>query len=398
MASATTAASLPSAPRLRIQSLDIIRGVVMILMALDHVRVFSGVPAGSPDPAVFLTRWVTNFVAPAFVFLAGTGAYLYGRRINDRGALAKFLAIRGLWLILLELTFLRFAWTFNFDYAHYMLAGVIWMLGWCMILLAGLIWLPLPAIAAFGLLVIAGHNLMDFSAAGMFGRNAGAAGLGWLLQILYYGGQVGTVSVLYVIVPWIGVMAAGYAFGRVMEWPSDRRDAFCFKVGAGAILLFVALRYLDVYGEPRSWADAPAWHGTPAALRFIGTSKYPASLLFLLMTLGPMILAIPILEDVSGAISKMLATIGRVPLFFYILHIPLIHLLALGVSYGRSGAVDPWLFGNHPMDPPPLPDGYMWSLPLLYAVTGLAVVLLYPACAWFARLKSERRDSWLTYL
>ena len=393
-----TVPSLPSAARPRIASLDIIRGVVMILMAVDHVRVFSGVPAGSPDPAVFLTRWITNFVAPAFVFLAGTGAYLYGRRIDDRAALAKFLAVRGVWLILLELTFLRFAWTFNFDYSHYMLAGVIWMLGWCMILLAALIWLPLWAIAAFGLIMIGGHNLMDLSSAGVFGRNAGASALGPALQLLYYGGQIGTLSVLYVIVPWVGVMAAGYAFGQVMEWPEERRDAFCFKTGAAAIVLFVVLRYLDVYGDPRSWADLPGWHGTPSALRFIGTTKYPASLLFLLMTLGPMILAIPLLANADGIAAKMLATIGRVPLFFYLLHIPLIHLLALAVSYGRSGAVSPWLFGNHPMDPPPLPDGYMWSLPLLYAVTALAVVLLYPLCAWFARLKSERRDGWLTYL
>jgi len=393
-----TVPMMPSAPRPRIASLDIIRGVVMILMAVDHVRVFSGVPAGSPDPAVFMTRWITNFVAPAFVFLAGTGAYLYGRRINDRAALAKFLAVRGAWLIFLELTFLRFAWTFNFDYSHYMLAGVIWMLGWCMILLAALIWLPMWAIAAFGLIMIGGHNLIDLSSAGIFGRNAGASALGPILQLLYYGGQVGTLSVLYVIVPWIGVMAAGYAFGQVMEWPEDRRDAFCFKTGAAAILLFVVLRYLDVYGDPRSWADLPGWHGTPAVLRFIGTSKYPASLLFLLMTLGPMFLAIPLLADAHGTVSRMLATIGRVPLFFYLLHIPVIHLLALAVSYGRSGAVSPWLFGNHPMDPPPLPDGYMWSLPLLYAVTALAIVLLYPLCAWFARLKNERQDAWLTYL
>ena len=327
----------------------------MILMALDHVRVFSGVPAGRPDPAVFFTRWVTNFVAPAFVFLAGTGAYLYGRRINDRAALAKFLAIRGVWLVLLELTFLRFAWTFNFDYAHYVLAGVIWMLGWCMILLAGLIWLPLPAIAAFGLLMIAGHNLMDLSSAGIFGRNAGVVRprLAPAAALLRRTGRHPLGALRHH--PLDRRHGRGLRLRPVMEWPADRRDAFCFKVGAAAILLFVALRFLDVYGDPRTWADAPGWHDTPAVLRFIGTSKYPASLLFLLMTLGPMILAIPLLEDMHGRISKMLATIGRVPLFFYLLHIPLIHLLALAVSYGRSGAVEPVALRQPSHGPAPAP-------------------------------------------
>jgi len=386
----------PAAPIRRIQSLDIIRGVVMVLMALDHVRVFSGVPAGGPSPGVFFTRWVTHFVAPAFVFLAGTGAYLYGRRIDSKPALARFLAVRGAWLVLLELTLLRFAWTFNFDYAHYVLAGVIWMFGWCMILLAGLIWVPTRALAALSLLVIAGHNVMDFTGGGP--AAAGASSLTWLWRLLYYGGQVGPLAVLYVIIPWLAVMAAGYAFGPVMEWDAERRRRFCYRVGGGAILLFVGLRFADVYGDPRPWADSPAWHGLPAATRFIATTKYPASFLFLLMTLGPMILAIPMLERASGRLAKIFATYGRVPLFFYLLHIPLIHLLAMAVSYVREGAVDPWLFGNHPMDPPPLPDGYRWSLPLLYAITGLAVVLLYPLCSGFARLKNERRDVWLTYL
>ncbi|HVT39377.1 MAG TPA: heparan-alpha-glucosaminide N-acetyltransferase domain-containing protein, partial [Gemmatimonadaceae bacterium] len=145
----------------RLLSLDVVRGAVMVLMAIDHVRVYSGLPAGGPTPGIFFTRWITHFVAPAFAFLAGTGAFLHGRKLGDRGALARFLVVRGVWLILLELTVIRIAWTFNFDFAHYLLAGVIWMLGWCMILLAGLIWLPLPVIAAVGLVIVAGHDIVD---------------------------------------------------------------------------------------------------------------------------------------------------------------------------------------------------------------------------------------------
>ncbi len=400
---ASQSAPPTSAPSTRrIMSLDVIRGVVMILMALDHVRVFSGVPAGGPTPGVFFTRWMTNFVAPAFVFLAGTGAFLYGRRVGSRRDLARFLAIRGAWLVLLELTFLRVAWTFNFDYSHYVLAGVIWMLGWCMILLAGLLWLPTPALAAVGLIIIAGHNVMDLVAP-VNGDWALSTGVTWLWQILYFGGPVqlgaeGSLAVLYSIVPWIGVMAAGYAFGQVMEWPPERRRRFCFQLGGGAVLLFLVLRVADVYGDPRHWANAPVWHGMPAPLRFLATSKYPASLLFLLMTLGPMVLAIPLLEKARGKAADVLATYGRVPLFFYLLHIPLIHALALVVSFAREGSVNPWLFLNHPMMVPPAPDGYTWSLPLLYLMTAVAVVILYIPCRWFARLKNSRRLPWLSFL
>ena len=145
----------------RVSSIDIVRGLAMILMAIDHVRVYSGQPAGGPTPGIFFTRWITHFVAPAFVFLAGTGAYLHGRKLGDRAALARFLATRGIWLVLLELTVLRVAWTFNLDFAHYMLAGVIWMLGWCMVLMAGAIFLPMRAIAGVGLAIVALHNVTD---------------------------------------------------------------------------------------------------------------------------------------------------------------------------------------------------------------------------------------------
>ena len=273
----------------RIHSIDVTRGVVMVLMAIDHVRVYAGVPPGGPRPGVFFTRWITNFVAPAFAFLSGTSAYLLGQKLGSRAALSRYLVTRGVILVLLELTVIRVAWTFNFDFGHYLLAGVIWMLGWCMVLLAALIWLPIPAIGTFGVAVIALHNVTDFLS--LNEDQVAQSSIAWLWQILYFGGpiQLGhngpTLMVLYSIVPWVGVMAAGYAFGAVMTLEPSRRDRICVTIGASAIVLFLLLRTIDVYGDPRHWhVTAPTPMST--AFRFINTTKYPASLDFLLMTLG----------------------------------------------------------------------------------------------------------------
>jgi len=388
----------------RIASIDIIRGAVMVLMAIDHVRVFSGVPAGGPTPAVFFTRWVTHFCAPAFVFLAGTSAFLYGEKVRDRGTLARFLLTRGAWLVLLELTVLRLAWTFNFDYAHYALAGVIWMIGWCMILMAALVYLPLPAIGGIGVGIIALHNVTDLYASEL-GRAASASSLAWLWQILYFGGNIALSSrgedgpqlaVLYSIIPWIGVMAAGYAFGRVMRLDAARRRRACLALGGGAVAAFLVLRGFNLYGDPRPWGDAA--RRAPALLQFLGTNKYPASLLFLLMTLGPTILLVPLLERSRGSFGRILAVFGRVPFFYYALHIPLIHLIFVALSIARFGAIIPWMTTNHPMFVPPPPLGYTYSLPALYAITALVVTLLYFPCRWFAALKARRADRWLSYL
>jgi uncharacterized membrane protein len=399
----------------RIPSLDILRGLAMVLMAIDHVRVFSGVPAGGPTPAVFFTRWVTHFCAPAFFFLAGTGIFLHRRKLEgpgQNGALARFLLLRGAWLIFLELTVIRFSWTFNFDYRNYALAGVIWALGWCMILMAGLIVLPVPAVGTIGVAIIVLHNLMD----PRFGRLASGlhdSGLAWLWKILYFGFADGPFDVagvrlivLYSLVPWIGVMAAGYAFGTIMLMDPGRRRSWCLAIGGGAVALFLVLRGFDLYGDPRPWhtphaaaaSASPGARQAPPLLRFLNTTKYPASLLFLLMTLGPMIAAVPALEKARCALARVLLVYGRVPFFYYVLHIPIIHVAALVVSLLREGRVNPWLFANHPMMNPPPPDGYTWSLPLLYGVTLAVVALLYVPCRWLARLKDRRREAWLTYI
>ena len=389
-------------PGPRIHTVDVTRGVAMILMAIDHVRVYAGVPPGGPIPSVFFTRWITNFVAPALAFLSGTSAYLLGQRLGSKAALSKYLVTRGLILVLLELTVIRVAWTFNFHFDQYLLAGVIWMLGWCMVLMGALVWLPTAAIGAFGVAVIFLHNLMDYLPVATNGQLPQSA-LAPLWQILYFGGpiQIGTngpaLAVLYSIIPWIGVMAAGYAFGAVMTMEQKRRDNICVAIGVAAILLFFALRTIDGYGDPRHWRGV-ANAQLPAFLRYINTTKYPASLDFLLMTLGPTILLMPLFDRARGKVGDWIATFGRVPMFYYLLHIPTIHFAALVVSLAREGRVDGWLFTNHPMMNPPPPDGYMWPLWLLYAVFIVVVAVLYWPRRWYARRKATNPSPWMRYI
>jgi uncharacterized membrane protein len=402
-----TPLAVHTTPKSRIGSIDLVRGAVMILMAIDHVRVYSGVPPGGPTPGVFFTRWITHFCAPAFIFLAGTGIFLYGRKHAD---LSRYLLIRGAWLIFLELTFLRVAWTFNFDFRHYEMAGVIWAIGCCMILMAGLVKLPLSAVGIIGVVIITAHNLMD-SHMGKLLEGLGDNRLSGLWKILYVGFFAGPIQfgakgpnlvVLYSIIPWIGVMAAGYAFGKIVTLEPARRRRLCLAIGLSAIALFLVLRGFNVYGDPRPWHAAVAGRNgsppMPALFAFLNTTKYPASLDFLLMTLGPIIALIPLLEGLTGAVARAIILFGRVPFFFYMLHIPLIHALALLVSKIRLGFVSPWLFTNHPMGNPEPPEGYVWSLPLLYLIWAITIVLLYFACQWFAALKAKRNDWWLQYL
>jgi len=362
----------------------------MVLMAIDHVRVYSGLPAGGPTAGIFFTRWITHFVAPAFIFLAGTSAFFYGRKRAD---LSRFLLGRGIWLILLELTVIRVAWTFNFDFTHYLLAGVIWVIGWCMIIMAPMVKMRPRTLGIVGVAIIALHNAV-------MGPLMNAIPLGESWKVLYIGFFEGPLKgtpliVLYSIIPWIGVMAAGYGFGAVLTQEPARRNRFCVWIGLGATALFLILRGFNIYGDPQPWSGAGE---RPALLSFLNTTKYPASLSFLLMTLGPTIALIPLLERVRGRVAQWLTVFGRVPFFYYVLHIPLIHALALVVSAIRLGEVSPWLFANHPMGTPPPPDGYTWSLALLYLMWAIAVVLLYFPCRWYAELKVRRQDWWLKYL
>lgn len=391
--SATPPVSVPAAApgfQSRVASIDLIRGAVMVLMAIDHVRVYSGLPAGGPTAGIFFTRWITHFVAPAFIFLAGTSAFFYGRKHSD---LSRFLLIRGIWLIFLELTVIRVAWTFNFDFSHYLLAGVIWVIGWCMIIMAAMVHMRPRNVSITGIAIIVLHNAI-------MGPLMHLLPLGESWKVLYLGFFEGPLSgtplvVLYSIIPWIGVMAAGYGFGEILMLEPARRNRLCARIGLGAAALFLVLRGFNLYGDPQPWSAAGRM---PAVLSFLNTTKYPASLSFLLMTLGPTIALIPLLERGRGRVAQWLTVFGRVPFVYYVLHIPLIHALALVVSTIRLGEVSPWLFANHPMGAPPVPDGYTWSLGLLYVVWAIAVVMLYFPCRWYAELKARRQDWWLKYL
>jgi uncharacterized membrane protein len=405
--SPATDIAAPATGATRVASIDIIRGAVMILMAIDHVRVYSGLPAGGPTPGIFFTRWITHFCAPAFIFLAGTSAFFYGRKHQD---LSRFLLTRGLWLVLLELTVLRVAWTFNFDFALYEMAGVIWVIGWCMIILAGLVRLSPGVVGTLGIVIIAAHNLLDSYVYPTLIPNLGNDPVAALWKIFYVGFYAGPIAfgangpnliVLYSIIPWIGVMAAGYAFGKVLTLEPQHRNRWCVSVGLGATALFLVLRGFNLYGDPRPWSTVARPNGPPpmpALLAFLNTNKYPASLLFLLMTLGPTIALMPLLERARGAVARFITVFGRVPFFYYVLHIPLIHALALVVSLLRTRAVDPWLFTNHPMGNPQPPDGYTWSLALLYLVWAVTIAILYPACRRFAQRKARGGEWWLHYL
>jgi uncharacterized membrane protein len=373
----------------RVVSVDVLRGLVMVLMAIDHVRVYSGVPAGGPTAGVFFTRWVTHFCAPVFVFLAGTSAFLYGLRVPDPGALSRFLLTRGAILIALEMTVIRLSWTFSLASMTFQLAGVIWMLGWCMVLMAVLVRLPMKAIVAFGVIIVLLQDVLRLL------DDALPPSMAWLLQFLYVGGEVSTgqdgitISVLYSIVPWIGVMALGYGFGAVLVREARARDRFLWRLGltATAVFLLVGGTAVGFGGD----SDGP-----PKLFQLLNQRKYPASQLFLLMTLGPSIALLPIAARARNWATRALATFGRVPMFYYLLHIPLIHVLALVTWYLRDGTTHSEWFVTAPYVS--VPGNQRWGLGLLYLVFGVAVALLYVACRWFAEVKARGGQRWLRYI
>jgi len=377
-------------PVSRLQSIDLLRGAIMVLMAIDPVRVYSGIPAGGVTAGIFFTRWVTNFCAPGFVFFAGIGAYLYGYKINNKSRLAGYLVTRGLLLVLLELTLIRFCWTFNLDYGKFLLAGVIWMLGWCMVLLAALIWFRPVVVGIIGLFIIFGQQLFHTvpQALGLHG----AAARWWEFIYPYAddGAALG-MAVLYVLVPWIGVMAAGYGFGPILRMNPSKNRKLCLWIGLSAIFLFLAI------GSVILLRQSPPPDAPPFVLRLLRQNKYPASPLFLLMTLGPLIALMPYAEKAKGWLSKMFILFGRVPLFYYLLHIPLIHLSALFVTYIREGSIYPAWYASAPFTS--IPEGHRWGLGLLYLVYVLDVIILYFACKWYAQYKfTHPGKKWLKYI
>ncbi|MGA7300095.1 MAG: heparan-alpha-glucosaminide N-acetyltransferase domain-containing protein [Candidatus Sulfotelmatobacter sp.] len=382
--------------RVRIESVDVVRGVIMILMALDHVRDFFGVPGVSPtNPAtttipLFFTRWVTHFCAPVFFLLTGTGAYLSLRKKTAR-ELSRFLLTRGLWLIFLEVVVVRcFGWQFNFDY-HLTLLNVLWALGWAMITLSALVYLPASVVGAFGVVMIATHNLFDSveSTSRIWTILHSAPGF-----LLNEPGHI--IFVAYALIPWVGVTAAGYGLGQIYRWPSDRRRALLLPLSICLTATFFILRGINLYGDPLRWKTQRSAAFT--ALSFLNTTKYPPSLLFLLMTLGPALFFLWAVDTRMPQWLQPALIIGKVPMFYYLLHIPLIHLIAVVFCYARYGHVH-WMFespglGQFPITPPP---GWGYSLPIVYLLWTLVVLTLYPLCRWFAALKQRCSDAWLSY-
>lgn len=368
----------------------------MIIMALDHTRDFFGIPGQNPtdlssaSAALFLTRWITHFCAPVFFLLTGTGAYLALRR-RSPGELSRFLFTRGLWLIFLELVVLRcFAYQFNFDYRLTILV-VLWALGWAMITLSALVRLPAFVPTTLGVLLIAGHNLFD---------SVKSANPFWV--ILHSPGFVlntpnHVVFVAYPLIPWIGVTAVGYGLGQIYGWDAGRRRAFLLRLGITLTLAFLVIRGINVYGDPSRWMRQQTALFT--ALSFLNTTKYPPSLLFLLMTLGPAMIALWFVDRGTPRILRPALVIGKVPMFYYVLHFALIHVLAVVTCYARYGSAH-WMFespdlAHYPFSPPP---GWGYSLPVVYLAWAFVVAAMYPLCRWFAALKQRRSDPWLSYL
>jgi uncharacterized membrane protein len=394
----------------RIESIDALRGLVMVIMALDHLRDFvhRGAMSGSPTdlatttPVLFLTRWVTHICAPVFMLTAGMGAFFWwqrGRgRERSRGELSWFLLSRGVWLIVLEITVMRLAYNFSVSGQFPLLLIVLWALGGCMIVMAALVWLPVPLLAAVSLVMIAGHNLLDGVDPARLGIPAGV----W--NVLHRPGVVpltgATVFVAYPLVPWVAVMALGFCLGPVFRWEGARRERFLVAIGAAATVAFVVVRWLDGYGDPAPWSAQRSAVFT--LLSFLNTTKYPPSLLFLLMTLGPALLILAWLDRRAVRPSSPLVVFGRVPLFYFVLHFYLAHLAVVVLSLVAYGtAAWGFVFGPVPSMGGPkelFPAGFGWGLGVVYLVWAGVVAALYPVCRWFAGVKARRREWWVGYL
>jgi uncharacterized membrane protein len=381
--------------RARLESVDLLRGVIMIIMALDHTRDFFGQP-GSPTNlatasiALFFTRWITNFCAPVFFLLVGTGAWLSLRK-RTKSELSRFLFTRGLWLLFLELTLFRcLAVQFNFDY-HITIINVLWALGWAMIVLSVLIHLPPSIVTAFGVVMIATHNLFD---------SINSSNPFWSIlhspNIIVFTPSH-AVFIAYPLIPWVGVTAAGYGLGQIYSWDPIRRQAFLLRLGIGLTVAFIVIRAINVYGDPSRWAPQATHLYT--VLSFLNTTKYPPSLLFLLMTLGPPLIFLFLVDTHTPRVLRPALIIGKVPMFYFLMHFFFIHLLAVFICFARYGHIH-WMFESPDIAHFPItqPSGWGLPLPLVYLLWAVVVVLMYPLCRWYAAVKQHSNNPWLSYI
>ena len=388
----------------RMSSLDMLRGLVIALMALDHVRDFMMTaavqdPTADPTtgPLLFATRWITHFCAPTFVFLAGTSAGLMATRKSPR-ELASFLFTRGLWLIFLEVFVISLTWSFaptgiaEFGGFTYVAFQVIWAIGASMVVLAGAQFLGRRACLVIGAAIVLGHNLLDavWPAASTTGSTAPLWAVLHARQLYEFGPFRFFFS--YPLLPWIGVMFLGYGSAGIFEQPAKTRDAWLLRIGIAVAIAFILLRALNVYGDPQPWHVDPA--GTAASvMSFLGTTKYPPSLLYILMTLGPAAIACAYADGLQGPVRNALVTLGRAPLAFYVAHLYLIHALAilLGIAQGFSAEQ---FFTHYRF----FPAGFGVGLAGVYLIWIAVVAMLYPLCRWVAAVKARRQDWWLSYV
>lgn len=396
-AEALTAAARPAAhagvairPASRIESIDALRGFVILLMALDHVRsyftnaAFDPLDLSQTNVALYVTRWATHLCAPTFIFLAGLSAYLMAQRLEP-AQLRRFLITRGIWLIALEFTVVQFAWSFNLRYEDGLFLQVIWAIGASMIVLGAVVSWPRWLLASITVTMIAGHNLLDGVPPETFGQ------FDWIWMLLHEMAQTRHAFILYPLVPWVGVMILGFCAGSVFGLSAQQRKRVLISAGTAALLAFVVVRAINVYGDPHPWAVQPT--ATLTVLSFFNVHKYPPSLAYLLATLGIGVLLLAAFESLRGKPLEFLRTFGRVPLFVYALHIVLAHLaaglLALAMGFGDQVLTSLFIYR---------PDGWGFGLVGVYIAWLAVIAALYPACRWFARVKRTRNGWWLAYL
>jgi uncharacterized membrane protein len=413
--STTPAPSLAYAPpaRQRLDSIDLLRGLVMVIMMLDHTRDYFSAAAYQFEPTdltktslvLFLTRWITHYCAPAFFFLAGTGAFLRRQRGATPGDMTRFLVSRGIWLVVLEMTVVRIGITFNLHFGDYNFGQTIWALGWSMVVLGALVHLPLWFTGAFGVVMIAIHNAFDGIRAPAWSRGMPDLSIGNKLTLLLHqqgafpvGGPKGSVFLsFYPLIPWIGVMAAGYAFGWFYTLDTPQRRRLLVRLGGGITALFVLLRATNLYGDPSKWAVQRS--GAFTVMSFLNVTKYPPSLLYLCMTLGPAILFLAAAErERRGRIAAALVTLGRVPMLFYLLQWFVAHLLAFAAFSVAGQPMDAlYLDPTRPFSAE-VQAHAGFSLPVVYLFWITGVLLIYPLCKRYAEVKKRRNDWWLGYL
>src|SRR5580658_1079901 len=411
--SATTAVTAPASSKAahpirqrtaRIESIDLLRGIVMIIMALDHVRDYFNRSAYLFDPtdlqhttvALFLTRWITHFCAPVFMLLSGISAWLYGRK-NGRAAASFFLLTRGLWLIIAELFIVTLGWTFNLHYGIFILQ-VIWAFGISMIILSVLMYARRGMLLAIALLLIGSHDLLD----GVHVSGSGFPAILFSFLHVQQGFSLGPINFFigYPILPWIGLITLGYWFGELYQPDYDpaKRRQLLRRLGWGAIALFVVIRAVDGYGDPAPWSVQR--NTVYTVLSFINVSKYPPSLLYILLTIGPALLFLSAAERPLNALTRPLAVIGRVPMFYYLVHIYFLHALAVGAAAVSGFPPSAMVNLNNWVTANPQLKGYGFGLDIVYAVWMGTVIVLYPLCRWFDHYKRTHaaEQKWLSYL